>query len=224
MSIKYKTVYESQAELLRTIADLFCKGRIDCDVTYGAGNIYKGARLEPRFKFDSNPRGEPDRLQPAFKFDLKPTRAGVIKADCTDIPARDCSYRSVVFDPPFVVTTKSSLKPSMFEKCKYGNADSYPVLLEFYGRAMLEIWRVLRPRGILIFKNQDFVHDHKNYFAHCDIYRTALGLGYIPVDLFILVNENRIIQHNLKRQQHARKTHCYHWVFRKPGKQRSKNV
>jgi len=222
MKAKYKTVYDSQPELIRTVADLFCKGRIDCDVTYGAGNIYKGSRLEPTFKFDREPRGEPGELQPALKFDLKPTRADVLKADCIDLPARDGAYRSVVFDPPFVATTKSSLKPSMFEYARYGVMGSYTALLEFYGLAMKEIKRVLRPRGILIFKNQDFVHDHKNYFAHCDIYRTALGLGFIAVDLFILVNENRIIQHNLKRQYHARKTHCYYWVFRKPGKQGNK--
>lgn len=67
--------------------------------------------------------------------------------------------------------------------------------------------------GILVFKNQDTVSSAKQYFSHCAIMNMALKNNFYPKDLFILLAKQRIIGGMHHNQQHARKFHCYYWVF-----------
>jgi len=89
--------------------------------------------------------------------------------------------------------------------------------LKFYSASLKEFMRVLAPSGYLVFKCQDTVSSGKQYLIHCDIYNLAMEIGYEVIDLFVLLAKNRIMSSPAKWpiQLHARKYHCYFFVFRK---------
>lgn len=82
-----------------------------------------------------------------------------------------------------------------------------------YGNSLKEFYRILKENGIVIFKCQDVVSGSKQYFTHVWIMYKALEIGFYPLDLFILLAKNRILDG--REQQHARKFHSYFWVFKK---------
>ena len=94
------------------------------------------------------------------------------------------------------------------------------LVLPLYKRAdaMQEAARILAPRGVLVMKCQDKVSSGKQYMMHCDIYNWAASLGFEVCDLFILLAKNRLVADWQRNQKHARKFHCYFWVFRKKSK------
>ena len=189
-----KSISFSQDEILQSIAALHT-GPIQADVTFGSGCFYK--------------KGLP---RPAFCFDLVPRVPGVIAADVCRLPVKDGCLRSVMFDPPFMARTG----PGATLKERFGElVGTIQDLWNFYFRAMKEIHRVLIPGGWLVFKCQDGVLSGVNNFTHTEIYQMALGLGFKPVDLFILLAKHRMMHPNHKVQRHARKYHSYFWVFKK---------
>lgn len=191
-----KTVESDQIVILQNIMKLFCPEGFECDPTYSKGNFYKGGLIP----------------QPKYKFDLAPQVDGVIQADCRNIPLPIDSINSLIFDPPFVGASIKDGKTGII-KDRFGFMRKVTDLWGMYKEALLEFHRVLKPNGVLVFKCQDVVEDHKNFFSHCQIMKDAIQAGFYPKDLFILTAENRIIQHNLKKQEHARKYHSYFWVF-----------
>ena len=81
---------------------------------------------------------------------------------------------------------------------------------------MKEFYRILKDKGILIFKCQDKVSSGKQYMSHVFIMNEAVKLGFYPKDLFILLAKSRIVADwQLKNQKNARKFHSYFWVFQK---------
>jgi hypothetical protein len=187
-----------QLKILHDIVGLYCANKIDCDPTYSIGNFYKSG-LVP---------------QPRLKFDLTPQVEGVKQADSRHLPLEKESVESIVFDPPFVSGTASNGKRGIIKE-RFSYMRKVKDLWVYYNESMNEFYRVLKPNGILVFKCQDSVEDHKNFFSHCEIMNQALNIGFEPVDVFILMAKNRIIQKKLNAQQHARKFHSYFWVFEK---------
>ena len=132
---------------------------------------------------------------PGLQFDIHPQAEGVARADARQLPLGDDSINCMIFDPPF---------PNERE------------LHRFYIDALHETHRVLKPEGILIFKCQDKVSSGKQYFSHVFIMNEAVEAGFYPKDLFILTAGNRLTaKWQARNQQHARKYHCYFWVFQK---------
>ncbi len=191
------TVAESQHEILKAIAELHCGGAFDLDPTYSTGGFYRHGVPEPR-----------------LKYDLVPKLPDVQQADCRALPLPSASVASVVFDPPFI--------HAMGEASVIGNrfADqrSQHALRALYLAALVEFYRVLKPRGILVFKCQDIVESGRQVMNHCHIWQMANGLGFVDLDMFILNAPSRIIGHNHHVQQHARKFHSYFLVFEKGPK------
>lgn len=192
MSLVSSISYD-QEEIIRNIMELFTGGKIDCDPTYSKGVFYKNIP-EPRYKFDINPQAE-----------------GVVQADARDLPLKDGSVGSIMFDPPFLNQTGAG----SIMKERFGDYRTIPILWDFYRGALKEFQRILAPEGVLVFKCQDTVSSRKNWFSHCEVMNMAVLSGFYPKDLFILLAKHRIPQHNLKRQEHARKFHSYFWVFEK---------
>jgi hypothetical protein len=169
-------------------------GPIQIDFTFGSGNFWK--RLPA----------------PKFCFDIAPKTKKAIPADVRNIPLKDNSVVSCVFDPPFMMRTgPGSVLKERFQEIKGTIQD----LWDFYFLAMKEIHRVLAPKGWLVFKCQDGVLSGVNNFTHCQIYNIATILGFVPKDLFILLAKNRMWCPTHKIQRHARKFHSYFWVFQK---------
>jgi hypothetical protein len=121
------------------------------------------------------------------------------------------SVASIVFDPPFIHARGEA---SIIGR-RFADQRSQHALRALYHAALAEFYRVLKPKGILVFKCQDIVESGRQVMNHCHIWQMANGLGFLDRDLFILVAKSRIVGHNHGRQQHARKFHSYFWVFEK---------
>lgn len=197
-----KSISYDQTAMIGIIMELHCSGKIEADVTYGQGAMWKKL---------------PD---PELKFDIAPKVPEVIPADCRNLPVSSGSIKSIMYDPPFVAGHPESSKNSMIVRRGYGMFPGISELLQFYKDSIKEFWRILSPRGVLVFKCQDYVHDHLNNFIHCDILAIARAEGFKALDLFVLLAKTRIIRDNMKCQEHARKYHCYFWVFKKPHKRK----
>ena len=189
-----RSVYDNQDDLLRGLMSLYCPDGFDLDVTYSKGVFYKNIP------------------EPKIKMDLFPQTSDTIKADSTKLPLKKESINSMVFDPPFVAASQNKGKPGII-KTRFGYFKTTYNLWSMYSKSLKEAYRVLKPNGILIFKNQDCVDSSKQYFSHCFVMNEAVKFGFYPKDLFILIAKNRLI--NQKSQIHARKFHCYFWVFKK---------
>jgi len=189
------SIFEKQSQLLDSIEKLHLGGLgVEVDLTYGRGSIHAGRPHSPK-----------------IRMDLEPVDDSVRRRDCRATCLNHESINSVLFDPPFLA---GGGKKSVM----HGHYSSYrtvPSLLKFYGESLDEIARILKPNGILIFKCQDINNGKTQGFSHCDIYRMATERGLYGLDLFILINRNRMPPPKMKQQVHARKAHCYFWVFKK---------
>ena len=203
MSELVKSISYDQSEIIRSILRLHVpNGRIDCDSTYSTGGFYNGTGIEP----------------PELKYDLYPQAEGVQKADARTLPLADESISCMMFDPPFLATKGESLKAGVGNiiNRRFGVYPDEQSLHRFYADAIKEAHRVLKAEGILIFKCQDKVSSGKQYMSHVFVMNEAVKAGFYPADIFILLAKNRLIADwQIRNQKHARKYHCYFWVFRK---------
>lgn len=179
---------------------LFDVDRFDLDATYSSGKMWDGLK------------------QPRLKFDIEPAFPEVERADVLSLPLESESIGSVMFDPPFLATTGKSLKKSGDSNViakRFGVYPNESKLHTMYYGALDELYRVLTPGGLLVFKCQDKVSSGHQYFSHVYVHDYAIETGFYPKDLFILVAKSRLVAKWQRKQQHARKYHCYFWVFQK---------
>ena len=198
-----KSISYDQGEIIRDILNLHVpEHKIDCDPTYSKGIFYTNTSIET----------------PRYKFDILPYNDTVIYADCRNLPLDNCSLNCIMFDPPFLATTGKSLKEengNIINK-RFGVYSNEKELHQFYIDSMKEFYRILKDKGILIFKCQDKVSSGKQYMSHVFIMNEAVKLGFYPKDLFILLAKSRIVADwQLKNQKNARKFHSYFWIFQK---------
>ncbi len=202
-----KSISYNQFEIIENIIKLHVpQGYIDCDPTYSKGNFYKNNNI----------------IKPKYKYDILPQLDEVEKADARNLPLNDNSLNCIMFDPPFLATTGKSLNKdddSNIINKRFGVYPNEKSLHNFYVEAMKEFYRILKPKGILIFKCQDKISSSKQYMSHCFIYENAIEIGFYPKDLFVLLAKNRLVADwQLRNQKHARKFHSYFWVFEKDSK------
>lgn len=179
---------------------------IDCDPTYSKGIFYKNTSIP----------------EPGLRFDILPQAENIMQADCRNLPIENDSLNCLMFDPPFLATTGSSLTSkennNIINK-RFGVYPSEKELHQFYIDSMIEFYRVLKENGILIFKCQDKISSGKQYLSHNFIIQEAIKIGYYPKDLFILLAKNRIVADwQLRNQKNARKFHSYFIVLQKSNK------
>lgn len=196
-----------ESELLKDITRIHTNGKIDVDMTYSKGAMWRGTGIEPKYKLDR-------RIE----------KEGVIKADTAEgIPLRDNSVSSIMFDPPFIAGPPSKMKYAMTERFTgYKNINE---LWDYMDKSINEAYRVLKPGGKLIVKIQDVAVDvgkstRQNYFSSAEVYNFGVNAGFRPVDRFINVKAEPRIPPNMTgmTQKMARKMHSDYWVFEKPKK------
>ena len=188
----------SQDDMLKDIVSLHLKtDTFDLDPCFGNGGFYK---VLPK---------------PKLCFDISPVSQEVQSSDCTSLPLPDESIGSIIFDPPFICGHKTDEGKAGIIKSRFSSFRKVNELWAFYYLSMKEFFRVLKDDGCLVFKCQDTVEDHKNHFTHCEIMSMALDIGLYPKDLFVLGAKHRLPRANQSKQEHARKFHCFFWVFLK---------
>jgi len=190
-----KSISFSNTEILNNINKLYLSNKgFELDPTYSKGNFYKNFP-KPRYISD---------LEPKFEY--------VEKADCTKLKYNTNSIESICFDPPFLFGTGGNRDKNISSK-RFSILPNHNALINLYSNSLIEFYRILKPKGILAFKCQDFT-DGKTYFVHNEVYNLAIQNNFKPIDLFILLAKIRIYNPNLK-QRHSRKFHCYWYIFKK---------
>lgn len=192
-----------QDKILRDVIRLYNKGQaFDLDPTYSKGVMWRNLP------------------KPTLKFDIAPQLTNVRQASCDNLPLDSASIGSIMFDPPFM-PTKSVTNLGKI-KTRFTSFASLEEMWALYRSALVEFWRILTPEGIVVFKCQDAVSSGKNHFSHYEIEKYAREIGYEQLDLFVLGSKRVMISSTWKRQQHARKSHSYFLVFKKPEVKRRK--
>ncbi len=200
--VPVRSVYYTNHDVIKNIMELYNIEQFDLDCTYSRGLFWK------------------DIKGPKIKTDLVPITEDTIQADSENLPFEDGTMKSIMYDPPFVISGK------MYKENKEGSSviakrfegyTTYEKLTTNYYNTLQELYRVCEKDGLVIMKCQDTVSGGKNHFTHVMIMNMALKIGFYPRDLFILVAKMRINSFGGKwnKQEHARKFHSYFIVLEK---------
>ena len=198
-----KSVYYDQTDILKSIMELCGIERFCADVTYGNGKFYS------------------DINEPGLKFDISPQGPGVIESCSGNLPLKDNQIKSLVFDPPFLTYVRAAREGNgnMIMAKRFGGYWRYDELEKHYRESLIEANRVLDKKGIMAFKCQDIIHNHKMHCTHLNVMEWSKGLFRLK-DLFILPAKSRMAipqQEGTKKkvQKHARIFHSYFMVLEK---------
>ena len=199
-----KSVNYNQSVILQEIMQLCGIKRFCADVTYGNGKFYS------------------EIPKPIHRFDIDPQPGhDVLKFSSTEIPLPTNSLKSIVFDPPFLTYVRAAREGNgnMVMANRFGGYWRYDELEKHYRETLIEAHRLLGKKGIMIFKCQDIIHNHKMHCTHANVINWMNGMFRLK-DLFILPVKHRmpIPQQKgtkLKQQRHARIYHSYFMVLEK---------
>ncbi len=192
----YKSVFENEQELLKALIDIHLNGNdIECDPMYFKGNFYKDGINAPKYKFDINPQTIETEL-----------------GNATCLPLEEKQLNSIILDPPFLFGIHGKTKHYYSAKTHTMFQD-YEDLKTTYEGIIKEASRVLKKKGKLIFKCQDYT-DSKTTMTHILVHDIAIDNGFYAKDLAILVKPLKVYNGNLI-QRHLRKIHTYFYVFEK---------
>ena len=186
-----KSTSYDQQEIIKSIISLHCPEGIECDPTYSKGLFYKN--------WDSPPR---------LKFDLFPKTDDTQKASAEALPLDAGSVGSLMFDPPFIVGHTKD-RPTGIMGERFHGFRYIQDLWEWYSLCIKEHARVLKKKGVYIFKCQDTVSSGKQHLTHVHVVNEMQARGFYVKDLFVLLAKSRIVGHNHAKQKHARKFHSY---------------
>lgn len=193
----FRSVYDTQEEILNAIMHLHCQDGFECDMTYGNGCFWK-------------------KLQrPRLCYDITPLHEGVIKACSTMLPLAPGSLANCVFDPPFLTYVRNGREHNgkVAMTSRFGGYYRYDELEDHYRDTISEAYRVLKPRGKMVFKCQDIIHNHKMHCTHVNVIQMAEIEGFRLADLFVLAAKHRMPSPQKGQQRHARIFHSYFLVL-----------
>ena len=200
MSADPKSVSCDQQEILSWIRALHCPDGFDVDASYGNGQFWRGATPPPR------------------RFDLDPTLAGCETASSDALPIEAGSVKSIVFDPPFLTYVRAAREGNgaMVMARRFAGYWRYDELETHYRASLREFSRCLPRKGIVVFKCQDIIHNHRMHATHINVVSWGSEHGFRLKDLFVLTAKHRMPRPNRKGPpQHARIFHSYFLVLEK---------
>jgi len=195
----------SNKEVINNILKLHIPNeQFDLDPTFSTGKFYKGLKI------------------PCCCGDINPQNENIEKMDSTNLfNFADKSIESIMFDPPFCFGGKNGPHGGQGKErvgkqtteIRFGMFWNFDALKEMYQKSLKEFYRILKKKGILIFKCQDYT-DTKTTMTHCFVYNWAVETGFYAKDLAILVMPNKWYVKG-RKQKHLRKVHSYFWIFQK---------
>lgn len=194
-----KSLCFDQHEILRNIMLLHNNNQVfECDLTYGNGSFYKNIE------------------KPKYCLDIEPLDENVIQSCSTKTPIESDSIKSVVFDPPFLTYIRAAREGNgkMVMAGRFSGYWKYDELEKHYKDTLKEMQRILCKKGIVVFKCQDIIHNHKIHCTHANVINWASDCNFRLKDLFILGANHRMPSPNRKgKQKHARVFHSYFLVL-----------
>lgn len=193
----------TQAEILSGILRLQGLDKFEVDLTYGNGMFYKKTGIPA----------------PDHRFDLDDTLPDLTNVcSSTNTPLEDASVGSVVFDPPFLTYIRSGRggNGGMVMARRFAGYWRYDELEDHYGDTLRETSRILHKGGVMVFKCQDIVHNHRLHPTHASVIGWAAKVGMRLKDLYILPAAHRMPSPNRNgTQRHSRIHHSYFLVLEK---------
>ena len=200
--------YGYNSFLIRACAKLYIPdGALVADVTFGLGRFWTKTNTT-RFTL--------------LKSDLMSRDSSVTQMDLRALSYQTESLDVVVLDPPYLHRSNATTDEGKhrFDRA-YNNASTtgamnHSDIIELYEAGITEAWRVLKPGGTLWVKCKDEVETDQR-FSHIELHEIAVKLGFRAKDLFVLVSNSLPVHKEWRGQQlHARKTHSFLWVFKRP--------
>lgn len=197
-----RSVEYNQSDIIKSIMSLCGIERFDADLTYGNGAFYK------------------DIEKPKYRMDID-EGLGDLTDICSsvDTPFRDGTLNSLMFDPPFLTYVRAARdgNGNMVMAKRFGGYWRYDELESHYKSTLIESARILNKKGIMVFKCQDIIHNHKMHCTHVNVINWA-SENFRLKDLFILPAKSRMAIPQQKgaakkQQKHARIFHSYFLVL-----------
>jgi hypothetical protein len=197
--------YGSDAELLEQMLDFYPRKRpkLILDATVNQKRFWVRSKRRV-IGMDINAAHQPD-----------------VVGDNRRMPFRDQCFDVVVYDPPHVPNQgKDNCKDfnTRFGLVLKSPAKSGYNFTHLYRPFLAEAYRVLKPEGILLCKIADYVHGHRFQWAHVEVIKSAVVIGFCACDCIIKVRKGPIMSPRWKTPHHARRHHCYWLIFRKSEK------
>jgi len=191
------SINTSETQILRDIKKLHLKNeQIEIDTTYNIGAMYKDVEeLKPKIKTDKT-------YYPEINIIM----------NIKNIPLRNESISSVMYDPPFLCRTGQAKNRDKTAE-RFGYYTSREEQLNEYQKAIGEIQRVLKPCGIVIIKIGD-MKGNKYYSSHVDIINMLTEKKLAVIDIFIKI---RVRDQNKKNenQRVAKQMHTFFIIAKK---------
>jgi len=200
-----RSIYSDQFKILNSILYLHMDEKtFEVDLTYGNGAFYNKGISLPKHRFD---------IDKSLKNITK-----VCSSDSTGLET--ASVKSVVFDPPFLTYIRKQRKgnSNMVMSRRFSGYWTSDELMQHYKSTIQEAARILKHKGLMVFKCQDIVHNHKLFCTHAHILNWSKDLFRLK-DLFIQAAKHRMPAPNRRgKQKHARVFHCYWLVLQRWSK------
>ena len=146
-------------------------------------------------------------------FDINPQNSECLEGDARNLNVKEETIDCMILDPPFMFGIHGKTK-EYYSSRTHGIFKDFNELQDLYISILFEAHRVLKKKGILFFKCQDYT-DSKTTMVHCFVWQWAREIGFYAKDLAILyLPQGKVYNSNLT-QRHTRKVHSYFWVFEK---------
>ncbi len=190
------SVFTNEQELLSSVIKLYCPKGIQLDPMFFKGNFYKQIP------------------KPSIYSDINPQDETIPKADARKLDIESNSIESMILDPPFMfnIHGKDGVQGEYYSSKTHGIFPSFRELSLFYQEIIHEAFRVLKKKGVLIFKCQDYT-DSKTTLTHCFVNQWANEVGFRAEDIAILHLSRGKIANHQTTQRHLRKHHSYFLVL-----------
>jgi SAM-dependent methyltransferase len=174
------------------------------DCTYNAGRMWKGSRY----------------AQTVVGMDINPAvKPHLVDDNRTMSSIRDEVCDVVVYDPPHVPNQGRDNKKDFVERfglnVKAGKDEGWS-LGHTHLPVLQQCKRVLKPKGLVLAKVCDYVHNHRYTWGLCDFIAAVKAAGMTPCDLIIKTRKGPIVDPKWKVRHHVRRCHVY-WVVCRNG-------
>src|SRR5438105_2987554 len=116
-------------------------------------------------------------------MDIEPAHRPDVVADHRRMPFKDGCFDIIVYDPPHIPNQgKDQSKDfnSRFGLVLKSPAENGYNFSHLYPPFVQEAYRVLKPEGLLLCKIADYIHNHRYQWAHVEVIKAAVVVGFCP--------------------------------------------